>query len=99
MRTFETVNVPATTRQHCIKRTCDLCGMEAKPDDWTDGSGYTINETEIEVTVRHKDGSSYPDGGSGTETVIDLCPICFKQKLIPWLQSQGAKIESKEWEW
>ena len=51
------------------------------------------------VEVRQRQGVSYPEGGSGTEIEVDLCPTCFKEKLVPWLRSQGATIEEKEWEW
>jgi hypothetical protein len=100
VRRFEKKEV---TRQHeyLVEQTCDLCGAVAKhPDAWGDtGGSYGVDETEIKVTVRQKEGDSYPDGGSGTEFHVDICPNCFKTRLVPWLLSQGAKIEEKEWEW
>jgi len=58
-----------------------------------------VNETEVSVTVKQKEGESYPDGGSGTEYEIDLCPDCFKNRLVPWLKSEGANIGEMEWDW
>lgn len=83
------------------KRTCDLCGKESdseRYDNWNGGS-YDVDETEISIKIKQKEGSSYPEGGSGQEYDIDLCPDCFKKKLIPWLLSQGAKIKPEEWDW
>jgi len=49
--------------------------------------------------MKQKEGSNYPEGGTGTEYEIDLCPKCFKERLVPWLKSEGAAIEEKEWDW
>ena len=81
-----------------VSTTCDLCGVEAKRGEYC-SSVYDVEETEVEVTVSKKDGYSCPDGGSGTEYVVDICPDCFKNKLIPWLKSQGCKAERLDWNW
>ena len=86
---------------------CDLCGKigdssEIFDNYWVDyRNGNNIAETkiELEVTVRQKEGWSCRDGGSGTEYIIDMCPDCFKNKLIPWCRSQGADIKEIEWDW
>lgn len=83
---------------HLVKLTCDLCGTEAKDGSWESGR-YEINETDVTVTVHQKDGSSWPEGGSVEEYVIDLCPTCFTNRLVPWLRSEGANIEQKERDW
>ena len=80
-----------------VETTCDLCGKVAKRGNWG-SSTYNVNEVEVEVTVRQKDGSSYPDGGWGTALEVDICPDCFKNTLIPFLRSKGAKIEEREWD-
>jgi len=98
MRHYEAVVVPAKTEEKLVKTTCDICGAEAKKGLWQ-SSAYEVNEVEIEVTVRQKDGTSYPEGGYGTKYEVDMCPNCFKTKLIPWLESQGCKTERKEWDW
>lgn len=91
-----------TTHTVCTSRTCDLCGRKAeKGDEWTCGwkHEHNVNETEVQVVVRQKEGYNLPDCGSGTEYEIDLCPDCFRDRLVPWLRSQGAKVENKEWDW
>jgi len=89
----KTIVIKAQTR--LIKVSCDLCGAVAHSiDDWST-RGYGIDE----ITISQKDGDSYPEGGSGTEYNVDMCPKCFKEKLIPWLESQGCKAKRKSWDW
>jgi hypothetical protein len=92
--------VPAKIVKKFVRRTCDLCGVASKRgEDWEPiSSSHNVNETEVSVTVKHRMGWSYPEGGSGTEVEVDLCPKCFKDRLIPWRPSQGAPIEVREWE-
>lgn len=89
MKIMKTVQVPASTRDVVDKVVCDLC----KRNIPNEGS-YEVNE----VTVSHKTGSSYPEGGSGEKVRVDLCPSCFDEKLIPWLTSQGVEPTTEEWE-
>ncbi len=98
MKVYKTVSVPATTRKELVKRRCDLCGRESKRSDW-DAGCYEVNETEIKMTIKQKEGSNYPEGGSGTEYEIDLCPDCFTKRLVPWLKAEGATVEECEWDW
>lgn len=98
MKIYEERVAPAHTYKTCVKRKCDLCQVEVKGDEWSTGL-YDVNETEVSITVKARKGESYPEGGSGTEYEIDLCPRCFTGRLVPWLKSQGADIEEKEWDW
>lgn len=98
MQTFKKEIVPQTTRTVQVSRTCDLCGVDAKNILWGDFS-CDFDETEVRVSVKQKEGTQYPEGGSGTECEIDICPKCFKDRLVPWLISQGANIERKDWDW
>ena len=85
-------------QERLVETTCDICGAIAKKGNW-ESSAWEVAEQEIEITVRCKDGHSYPEGGSGTQYVVDICPKCFKDKLIPWFQSQGCKAKTEEWDW
>lgn len=98
MRVYRTVAVPASTRQVVDKVICDLCGKQGALGTW-ESSSYEVEETEIQIKVRQKDGESYPETGWGTEYNVDMCPDCFKDKLIPWLESQGCTAERKDWDW
>ncbi len=91
--------VPEYVNRYLKARKCDLCGVESDSECWEAESCYHVNETEIRVEVRQKEGSNYPEGGSGTAYEVDLCPKCFKERLVPWLKSQGADINEEEWDW
>lgn len=90
--------IPSKTEKVLIKRKCDLCGLEASTAEW-DCGGWDISETHIEVSISLKEGETYPECGQETKYEVDLCPDCFKNKLIPWLKSQGATIEEEFREW
>jgi hypothetical protein len=98
MKIFKEKIAPAKKYQELVKRRCDLCGLESTSSDW-DAGLYEMNETEISIKIKQKEGENYPEGGYGTEYEIDLCPGCFKNRLIPWLKSEGAAVEEKEWDW
>ena len=96
-RRFETV----TETKKCeklVETTCDLCGKKADRGEW-ESAMYKVGESEISVTVKQREGDSFPGGGSGTSYEVDMCPDCFRNRLIPWLKSQGAKIKEAEWDW
>lgn len=97
-RKYETRPIPATTRQVLIERACDMCGRKANPNDWS-GLAYEVDDTEVTVTVKHRKGESYPEGGCETVIEVDLCPTCFKGELIPWLKSRGVVIVESESDW
>ena len=94
MQTYKTITVPAKPAQERIvgdKLFCDVCGKEEKNTGWQTPA-FDINETEI----RHKYGSIFPEGGSWEETDVDICPECFKDKFIPWIESFGiTKVKYK----
>ena len=52
-----------------------------------------------DVVVSYEFGNSYPDNGSTTELSYDICGNCFKNKLMVWLESQGAKPQREEKDW
>lgn len=93
MKHYIEIKVPETKRKHLEYVECDLCKKQHK-DNWK--SGYFDS---IEIDVNMRTGSSYPDGGSGENYEFDICPECFKNKLIPWMESQGANPTFSEWDW
>tara|TARA_Y100000310_G_C20654248_1_gene801176 strand:+ start:138 stop:416 length:279 start_codon:yes stop_codon:yes gene_type:complete len=54
---------------------------------------YDHEEVECKMIIGHESGEHYPEGGSGECMLVDLCPDCFRDKLVPWLKSQGADVE------
>lgn len=97
MKIYKDKEIPARKEKILVKRACDLCGKGGK-HSW-DGGVYEESNTTIKVSVCHKQGYSYPEGGSGDGIDIDLCPSCFRNKLVPWLQEQGANIKYEEWDY
>lgn len=99
MKHREIVTIPERKEERVTSISCDLCSAKGRARidaaEWGDSAGNNVNETE----VRLKTGYSCPDGGNGDQYVIDICPTCFENKLIPWLRSQGAKVEKEEWDW
>lgn len=66
---------------------CDICKKEFPGGHW-------LNDPykNIETEVHYKDYASYPDDYfTNEEIVFDICPDCFKNRLVPWLKSQGAE--------
>ena len=98
MKVYETKTIPAHESRYVARRKCDLCGLETKGNDWS-AEKWNVNETTIKIEITQKEGHSYPEGGSGTEYEIDICPDCFKNKLVLWLKSQGADVQQKDWDW
>lgn len=79
MKTFEVVKV---NHNKLVSHTCDLCGQAILPRSMGQFSDSTVLGTT---------GWSYPEGGEYTRTEVDLCGPCFREKLLPWLISQGVK--------
>ena len=80
-----------------IKKTCDICGKETTQNnlskhEW-DHENFGVSETKVSM----REGVNYPEGGFGTEFKIDICPECFRDKLIPWLKSYGSEIKETDW--
>lgn len=93
MKRYETVTETVTS-QKIVSLTCDLCGKDGKYN-WG-GSAWDVNETEI--SIRCRTGKDYPSGGWGEHYEVHICPDCFKNKLVPWLNQNGANIQSEEWD-
>lgn len=89
MKHYKTILEPARERQYETHTSCDLCGAKCGSDE---------NYYDDEVRISRREGSCYPDGGSGTEVEVDMCGKCFTEKLTPWLQSQGAIVDEREWD-
>lgn len=91
MKTFKERIIPAQTVTDLEAIKCDICGKVTDK--------LTSNSSEIkEVTIQLQTGHHFHDGGSSGQNIsIDLCPECFKDKLIPWVQSQGGEPSVNRW--
>ena len=83
MKYKKIVIVPERQENKIVKVTCDLCKSEIKATGC-----YEVDEVTIEWDI----GSHYPEGRFIERHSIDMCGDCFKSKLTPWLDSQGADV-------
>lgn len=101
MKVTKEVEVPAKIETQIDHIKCELCtNTTDEPRNWGDRNGsarssYDVNETTVELRT----GYSVPDGGDIKSQVIDICPKCFVEKLIPWIKSQGGDVRTEKSEW
>lgn len=99
--TYDQKQIRQSTERRLVSVTCDLCGCEATGVSGNEPywePGYRISS----VTVERVEGECIPDCDPERRTKrVDICPKCFEQKLVPWLEkSQGAKMQlDGEGEW
>lgn len=77
-------------RMQTLAIICDLCKTRydgATRYNWATGQ-FDIERT----TVSSESGTVFPEGGSTDVIDVDICPRCFTDKLLPWLQSQGVHV-------
>lgn len=71
------------------KVICDIC-KTVKPGEharnWDKDQPFKVNEVEMV----YEEGQNYPTGGDITTIKYDICPYCFKDKVMPYLESLGA---------
>lgn len=109
MEKFETKVIETHIEKHTIEESlgvwCDLCGRHNKPGKTLSGKIVSPGESwgsysDIEdVVIEYKTGVSYPEGGYDTTYKFDVCPSCFKEKLIPWFENQGGVVTKIEAEY
>ena len=92
-----------TSSNRLEKIICDLCKAETT-NEWRQNNSDNSDVIEINISISegyiHKmiDGYDH-DEGEGTKTTIDLCPDCFKSKLLPWVVSHGGVPQKETWEY
>lgn len=100
---YKTKVVPAvaeTTKKYVAGVKCELCPRKGQGEEFDGGGDYSdVSYEMLEVNVHLEEGSNYPEGGSASTTVLDICPDCFKSKLVPWFQEQGGTVRNKESDW
>jgi len=87
---------PEREEEYIAELRCDICGRKApKPGGdhpWKEEI-YDIHDVDVKL----REGDQYPDSGSGEETSFDICPKCFKERLIPALFAMGAQPRKVDW--
>jgi hypothetical protein len=67
---------------------CDKCDERISRQDMYDA---------FECEFMYKTGESYPEGGHGTNILLELCQDCGKE-AINLLRDNGFKTQKKEWD-
>lgn len=84
---YETKEVVKTVTFFTEKR-CDICDTKANSELNWERTPFGWDETEI--TRTH--GLCYPDGDFMKRISLDMCPSCWCEKFVPWVESQGGKF-------
>jgi len=86
IKTREEKITTTRTVQECT--ICDFCGYTTDHrNEWENDphalkcSAYFISETELSYSY----GVRYPEGSSLHKYDIDICPVCFLNKIVPML--------------
>jgi hypothetical protein len=94
MKFTKSHTVPAKTITILDHIKCELCEKTTDNEEWSPRP-YEITEPQVSL----KEGSNYPEGGYWITTVLDICPNCFKEKLIPWFKSLGGMPRREDHDW
>ncbi len=89
MKVFKEIGIPSRVVKQLDSLICDKCDQEI---DETAYSAYDADWFEL------REGSSFPEGGSGTSIVMELCQEC-SEDLVDLLHKNGYKTRKEEWDW
>lgn len=98
MKKYEKRTTTRTDR-YLVEVTCDLCGVTSGDSSAYPGHNWGGRYELEETCVQYREGTNYPEGGSDTTISCDICPKCFTEKLVPWLEAQGAIMQETEHDW
>lgn len=80
--------------EEVVALVCDLCGTRSPGPDWSHGF-YDVDK----VNINWSNGKCYPGDVDTDFTWVDLCPTCFRTRLLTWVVAQGGQyqIEDRPW--
>lgn len=94
-RITEIVVVPEHREERTAHFKCELCpaiSSKGRLSASWDKDITVVNETTVQLTT----GYSYPGDYSAESVVLDICPKCFTEKLVPWFVAQGGTVRQEE---
>ncbi len=96
MKHMRTVLILEHTEEIFDKLTCDVCGAESKWDEnWS-----TKEHEKVTTKILLEEESSFPQGGHSSQVEYHICPTCFKEHLVKWIESHRknkATVTSSVW--
>lgn len=81
--------IKTETRKILDYCTCDICKSTFNYD-------YIKDFSYLQTNISLISGKVYPECDTRVKKFVDICQECFEDKLIPWLESQGATIQEQE---
>ncbi len=69
---------------------CDFCGKESKNANHDENPWETDGLDTDSVTIQHKQGNYWGNDGDSNTLDADMCPSCFRAKLLPWLRANAV---------
>ena len=83
MRHYKEKIIPASftlerKEQVLDKRTCDLCQVKIDDRDYGDYD---------RAAIYCETGGNWPEGGEKRKEYFDICPDCFRKKIIPLMET------------
>ena len=90
MKIYDEKTIPEYTTKYVKTRKCDLCGIEARGEEWTTKSRFEINETEIVIEIRQKEGRDSTMRGKDDKKYIPKkdglanCLTTGKENIEKW---------------
>lgn len=94
MKTYKKQIVPETTKDVVDQFVCDMCGANIPSDEEREDFEYA---EPIKICKGYRSPWEY--SGNRESVWVDLCLNCFKSKLLPWLESQGCKLNREDVDW
>jgi hypothetical protein len=87
---------PRGQRDDADGLACCLCGKEAENGtDWHLDAGQG-DRVRVRTTVSMETATGHQDGFSGVRVSYAICDECWRAKLAPWFEGQGAKAEVQD---
>jgi hypothetical protein len=100
MKKTETKEKQVVVTETTTKTTaiCDIC--KTPDSEWVppimDEVEYSNFEYEINFSFSRDGGMHY---SYGYGFIFDICPGCFTDKFLPFLEENGVNLDSCEWDW
>lgn len=83
-----------------ISLTCDICGQEYEDQEKSGNDFKSIGEFHSTKVLMSNGEQLDWNGGGWDDTIeFDICPDCFRSKLVPWFESQHAKPTLTRMDW
>jgi hypothetical protein len=91
IKTEQRTETRTDTYEATVERHCDLCGLNAaqpRNDEYAPWRNSHFDQDR--VLVQHEYGTRYPEATDIITDAFDVCPDCWRNKVVPWFAQHGA---------